>query len=180
MEEKKDFSQKSSLWMSAGIALLLVVVIIWGFQVFRPAEPEYVQEPEPVYHEETFFPYTFEQEGVAVREELPAPAEVTAPAPIEVAAPVPTPVPAPAGSAPSVVTGKFVIQVASFQDKKKADAAAEALGKQGHIAAIETKDLGAKGVWHRVYVDGFATKEEAQGRLNDVKKDYPDAFVKQL
>lgn len=82
-------------------------------------------------------------------------------------------------SAP-VIKGKFVIQVCSFQDPKKADAVTESLKKKGYAPMVEAKDLGSKGVWYRVSIGGFETKDQAQGLLDVVKKDHVGAFIKQL
>ena len=72
----------------------------------------------------------------------------------------------------------FTIQVASFQDKLKAERLAEELKKKGYKATISTKDLGGKGIWHRILVGDFDGKEEAAKFLQELKVKYKDSFVK--
>lgn len=72
----------------------------------------------------------------------------------------------------------FTIQVASFQDKSKAERLSEELKKEGYKATISTKDLGKKGIWYRVWVDDFDGKGEVAKFLQKLKEKYKDSFVK--
>jgi len=42
---------------------------------------------------------------------------------------------------------------------------------------VVSKDLGAKGTWHRLYVGAYQSKPEAEQELTKVKSDYPSSFI---
>lgn len=88
----------------------------------------------------------------------PAPAAAPAPAkpaPAPTVAPKPAPAAEPAAVAKTAATGAYVVQVASFPQLTDAQALKERLAKKGYSAYTQEADLGAKGVWHRVYVGPF-------------------------
>ena len=58
--------------------------------------------------------------------------------------------------------GKFVIQVISLQDKKKAEDLRSRLNSMGYASYIDSAELGDRGRWYRVKLKGFETKEQAQ------------------
>ena len=58
--------------------------------------------------------------------------------------------------------GKFVIQVASLQDRKKAEDLRDRLNSLGHHSYIDSAELSDRGRWYRVKLKGFETREEAQ------------------
>ena len=58
--------------------------------------------------------------------------------------------------------GKFVIQVASLQDRKKAEDLRDRLNSMSYAAYIDSAQLSDRGHWYRVKLKGFETKEEAQ------------------
>ncbi|HET6488808.1 MAG TPA: SPOR domain-containing protein [Syntrophales bacterium] len=58
--------------------------------------------------------------------------------------------------------GKFVIQVASLQDRKKAEDLRDRLNSMGYAPYIDSAELSDRGRWYRVKLKGFETKEEAQ------------------
>ncbi len=62
----------------------------------------------------------------------------------------------------TVSAGKFVIQVASLQDRKKAEDLRDRLNSMGHQSYIDSADVNDRGRWYRVKLKGFETKEEAQ------------------
>jgi len=71
--------------------------------------------------------------------------------------------PAPsAAAAPADVKGKYLLQVASYKEKAKAEQVAGKLGAMGYAPRVVATDLRDKGIWYRVQVSGFATREEAQ------------------
>lgn len=72
----------------------------------------------------------------------------------------------------------FTIQVASFQDKARAELVSEELKKKGYIPVISAKDLGDKGIWYRVWVGDFESEEKARELLKTLKEDYKDSFIK--
>ena len=71
----------------------------------------------------------------------------------------------------------FTIQIASFRDRDKGEGILKELKDKGYTAEIVQKDLGAKGMWHRIYVGAFKTKDEASGVLSKLKSDYTDSFI---
>jgi cell division septation protein DedD len=95
------------------------------------------------------------------------PAPAPAPTPPETAVatqpapPAPQPSPPPAASAPSG-TGVFTIQVRSSPNEADAKAAAAALASAGFDAYVMRADLGARGIWYRVRVGRFGTRDEAR------------------
>jgi DedD protein len=67
----------------------------------------------------------------------------------------------PAMAPPEKAAGSHVVQVASFRKVKTADALRDRLTQKGYTAFTREVDLGAKGVWNRVYVGPFASVAEA-------------------
>jgi len=67
-----------------------------------------------------------------------------------------------ANSQPSPGEGSFEIQVAAYQDRPKAEQAVDKLKPLGYLPRIVQKDLPGKGVWFRVIVGGFESREKAQ------------------
>ncbi len=78
------------------------------------------------------------------------------------------------------VETKFMIQIASFPDQAKAKLLVDQLKAQGYVPSVEVKDLGAKGIWNRVYIGGLQTLEEAQKLLETLKQKYKDSFIRSL
>jgi cell division septation protein DedD len=76
-------------------------------------------------------------------------------------APAPTPTAGPDASAPAG-TGAFTVQVRSSPNEADARASAETLKSAGFDAYVARADLGARGVWYRVRVGRFASRDEAQ------------------
>ena len=58
--------------------------------------------------------------------------------------------------------GKFVIQVVSLQDRKKAEDLRSRLNSMGYASYIDSAELSDRGRWYRVKLKGFETKEQAQ------------------
>ncbi len=87
----------------------------------------------------------------------PATAPVAKPAPVSAApAPAATTTAAPvAAPAKPAASGAYVVQVASFQQLSDAQSLKDRLAKKGYSAYTQEADLGAKGVWHRVYIGPF-------------------------
>lgn len=84
--------------------------------------------------------------------------------------------PAVAASA-TAVSGTYSIQVLSSKDKAATDKALEKIKAKGHAAYIVTKDLADKGIWYRINVGSFASKQEAETYLTNLKVDYKDGFI---
>ncbi len=110
----------------------------------------------------------------------------------EIAASDPVPLPKPqvvtrevaAQVSPEVKTGTldlaavpFTIQVASSKNKDRAAEALKKVKAAGYPAHLVSRDLGEKGVWHRIYIGNFKTKPEAQEFLSKVRNDYESSFI---
>ena len=81
-------------------------------------------------------------------------------------------------SAAAKPAAKYAIQIASYKEKNKAEARLKTIQAAGkYTAYLATKDLGAQGVWHRIYVGDFTTKDQAEGLLTQVKQDYQNSFI---
>ncbi|MCG2677250.1 SPOR domain-containing protein [bacterium] len=73
---------------------------------------------------------------------------------------------------------KFTIQVASFQDKARAELVANGLKQKGYQSVISSKGLPDKGTWYRVFVGDFDTEDEARSLLEKLKESHKDSFIK--
>ncbi|MDE1921593.1 MAG: SPOR domain-containing protein [Candidatus Omnitrophica bacterium] len=71
----------------------------------------------------------------------------------------------------------FSIQVYSFQDKTRAQAALQSLKDGGFKAYLVMSDLGPKGIWWRVRVGGIADEAAATKCLEKIRKDYNSGFI---
>jgi cell division septation protein DedD len=85
---------------------------------------------------------------------------------------------------PAIVTspemGKeagFAVQVYSFKDEKRADAALANLKAQGYKAYIEMSDLGQKGTWYRVRIGSLANEAEAKATLETIRKNFNSGIM---
>ena len=65
--------------------------------------------------------------------------------------------------------GKYVIQVASLQDKKKAEDLRDRLSSMGYAPYIDSAELSDRGRWYRVKLKGFETKEQAQKAVDGLQ-----------
>jgi cell division septation protein DedD len=71
----------------------------------------------------------------------------------------------------------FAVQVYSFKDEKRADAALANLKSKGYKAYIEISDLGAKGTWYRVRIGSLANEAEAKALLETVRKNFNSGII---
>jgi cell division septation protein DedD len=71
------------------------------------------------------------------------------------------PPPGAAGKAPAA-KGKFILQVASLQDRAKAEELRGTLIQMGYDPFVDMADLPGKGKWYRVKLRGFETREDAR------------------
>lgn len=69
----------------------------------------------------------------------------------------------------AVAGGSYIIQVASVQKADGAQDLSGRLSKSGYAAYVEKTDLGSKGVWYRVYVGPFASRNVADGAASALK-----------
>jgi len=81
--------------------------------------------------------------------------------------------PAPTSKKPETVA-PYSVHVFSFKTRQAARTEVRSLDGMGFDAYIETVDLAAKGIWHRVKVGHYATRAEAEQARRDIKKKYPD------
>lgn len=110
--------------------------------------------------------------------ETAAPTLAAEPTPAAVKPQPVTPRPEPVAAAPAkpagipakvVAGGNYIIQVASVQKKSGAQDLSARLSKSGYPAFVEETDLGAKGIWFRVYVGPFGSREAADGTASSLK-----------
>ena len=71
----------------------------------------------------------------------------------------------------------FAIQVFSFKDKVRADAALKQLKDKGYPAYVMMSDLGPRGVFYRVRVGSFVTEGEAEKSLEAVARDFKSGII---
>jgi len=85
----------------------------------------------------------------------------------------------PAVSVHEAIDGNFnyTVQIASFKDQKKATEALIKIRTQVPSAYISLRDLGAKGVWYRIYAGQFELHSEAEVTLSDIKQTYDSSFI---
>jgi len=131
--------------------LIILLVALIIFVVFQLGE---LRKPQKVFHP----PEVVKEEALPVTEAKLQPEE----------------------KPPLSLEKKFTIQVASFQDKARAELVSEELRKKGYVPVISAKDLGNKGIWYRVWVGDFESEEKARELLKTLKEDYKDSFIKLL
>ena len=100
--------------------------------------------------------------ATAVATSMPAKTDVQAPPPAKAAAPV-------AKAAAPVAAGGYLVQAAAFRGSEDARRLQAKLVRKGYAAFTEEAQLGAKGVWHRVYVGPFATAGAADAVVSRLK-----------
>lgn len=74
---------------------------------------------------------------------------------------------------PAPAQGAFSVHVFSFKTQPAAQNEIDRLNKRGFNAYLETVDLGAKGIWHRVKVGNYTSRAEAEQARQDIRKKYP-------
>ncbi len=81
--------------------------------------------------------------------------------------------------APKVIPSSlsFAVQVYSFKDKARADAALEKLKAKGYKAYVMISDLGARGIWYRVRVGSFANEVEAKDSLDAIIAEFKSGII---
>ncbi|OIP87310.1 MAG: hypothetical protein AUK24_09590 [Syntrophaceae bacterium CG2_30_49_12] len=75
-----------------------------------------------------------------------------------------------AGKKASPVKGKYIIQAASYRERKKADRLCKRLKVLGYNPMVAATDLAGSGKWFRVTLGGFETREEAREVVDIVSK----------
>jgi cell division septation protein DedD len=125
------------------------------------------------------------QEPLPVEETPPAeevPPIEEAPAPEETLAAEETP---PAEEQPEITErppeGSFTVNLSSFKVKASAEQFAEQLREKGIGAYYWEADLGEKGLWYRVSVGGFPTRQEAEELKSELQEQgLSDIFITQV
>lgn len=106
-----------------------------------------------------------------IKTEQPVKSVVT-PKPKPVAVPVLPVASKPVSSKPAAVaSGSYLVQVASVKQRQGADDLRNRMKKKGYAAFVEDVDLGAKGIWYRVYAGPFVSKADADGAVRSLKAD---------
>ncbi|MBM4311897.1 MAG: hypothetical protein FJ119_13250 [Deltaproteobacteria bacterium] len=82
-------------------------------------------------------------------------------------------IPPAADKKPAPKPGVFSVHVFSFKTQQAAQNEIDLLNKRGFSAYLETVDLGAKGIWHRVKVGPYGSRSGAEQARLDIKKKYP-------
>lgn len=101
-------------------------------------------------------------------EEAPATPVTPVPTPkTKVASVPPKPVRSSAPAA-AVASGQFIVQAASFKNQADANKLREKLVAKGFPAFVESADLGAKGVWHRVMLGPYVDRAVAGNAVDQL------------
>lgn len=152
-------------------------------------EAKPIEAPAPA--PEPIIPPKPELPVVVAKVDPPKPPEPK-PEPVVKAEPVPTRINEDAGAlrdaiaktatkAPPTETspdGAFTLQLSAFQDKAEADRFAANLRDKGYAPFIVEADLKAKGIWYRVRMGRFPSKDAAGRYLADFKRETSiDAIV---
>ena len=163
-------------WLTWGFIVAVVTVfVVFNYQEGRDAVPL-----SEIFPDEEVFPvdveYEFVQdEGVS---SVPVQAQEVAEK-VQIQTPKETVVKALV--APALVPVKelaaYTIQIASFKDKKRAEEALVKIRAKVPSAYIASRDLGAKGVWYRIYAGQFNARHEAEVSLNSIKQNYDSSFI---
>jgi cell division protein FtsN len=83
--------------------------------------------------------------------------------------------PAPVGPAAKPAAGKerFLVQLASYQEKAKAEQLNKKLAALGYRARVEAVEVPGKGTWYRVALSGFDSVESAKEASTTVSTRVP-------
>jgi len=73
--------------------------------------------------------------------------------------------------------GNYTVQIASFKNQERADEALVKIRTKVPSAYVSSQDLGAKGVWYRIYAGQYRLRSEAEVSLNDIQQNYDSSFI---
>ena len=62
----------------------------------------------------------------------------------------------------------YIIHAGSFRNRETAEGEVQKLREQGFDALVEKAELGEKGIWYRVIIDGFSTRQEAEEKEEEL------------
>lgn len=85
--------------------------------------------------------------------------------------PAAPPAPVPNTRKPVPDDRSFLLQVASYKNQVSAQKLLKELSSDGYAGTVVRADLGERGVWFRVRVGPYATREEAGSVLEKLRKD---------
>jgi len=183
--ERKEGHMKNQ-WLIWGLIILVIGIVFFAFNYQGNREDVPLSEifPDQPGQEATEIEYVFmDAPTVPVQSEdpgqVPSQAVVSQDAPsADLTQPISRPV---ASSSRTASTpAKFTIQVASFKNEASAKKVVNELSASGHPAFVVDKDLGEKGIWYRIYVGRFQTKQEADRYISQLKDGYQNSFVLNL
>lgn len=162
------------------VGVIIVILFVFNYQggdqvPLNEIFPETSQENKPAAEYEFV---TSPEEG-AKTPTVQSTAVITPPPQGVSSAPSPQPKPQPAvtTSAPEGSQKSFAVQVASSKDKDRADMLAKKLTQEGYQAFVKTRDLGDKGIWYRICVGKYETKQQAESVLPKLQEKYQDSFI---
>jgi cell division septation protein DedD len=108
--------------------------------------------------------------SMPAKTDVPAPPPAKAAAPVaKAAAPVAKAAAPVAKAAAPAAAGGYLVQAAAFRGNEDAKRLQAKLARKGYAAFTEEVQLGAKGVWYRVYVGPFATAGAADAVVSRLK-----------
>jgi cell division septation protein DedD len=156
------------IWAGAlSILVVILVVLNWGIipkntQVKQKAWEEELLPLTPEYQETDIFSEEVKERPV----QAPSVGVGSASLPME------------SVKATGRLTGRiYTIQACSFKDHNRAQTELKRAQGLGLPTYLEKVDLGKKGVWFRIYVGEFSTKEEIKGLIPRVKNIYKNSFM---
>jgi len=83
--------------------------------------------------------------------------------------------------APSLPAGKFTVNVGSFEHKSGAEKFAQSLSDKGYDAFVQQVTIPQKGIFHRVSVGRFPTREKAEAYAQTLReKEKIKGFVREI
>jgi cell division septation protein DedD len=71
----------------------------------------------------------------------------------------------------------LAVQVYSFKEKVRAEAALSALKDKKYSAYILVSDLGPRGIWYRVRVGTFTNEADARKALESITRDFKSGII---
>ena len=144
---------KNSLWIV--IALVAAGAVILLLSVKQENSPSHKVVMQKVFEQK--LSTSLASHPVVEKDPVPSPAIVTSPEHGQEAG--------------------FAVQVYSFKDEKRADAALANLKSTGYKAYIEISDLGERGTWYRVRIGSLANEAEAKNLLETIRKNFNSGII---
>ena len=144
------------------------------------------QAPAPAPVKPAPVPAKPAQTQVIAKNDLPPPAggpATAAPRSLALTPAKPVSAPPVAAPAPAAASGSYVLQIGAYKSQAEADAAWNAY-KAKHAALlsgagdnVQQADLGDKGIWYRLRIVGFPSKDVASAMCDQLKADGGTCFL---